>query len=263
MLETLKVIAHHGTNIDAASREMQTRNHLPRAGGEMIRGVHVCPLRSLTLPPLTHTNCYFLGEREMVIVDPASPFDDEQEKLLSYIEYLQDQGTVMKEIWITHHHHDHTGAVQMLREKLRIPVATHRATAEIIKYDIPVDRLLDDGQTYHFNFVEGPSSEWSALHTPGHANGHLCFYEKNTGTLLSGDHILGWGTAIIAPPDGNMADYLRSLERLRALRLGFIFPGHGPPVAAAHDRIDYYIAHRREREQDERPTEHPHAATPL
>ena len=88
-----------------------------------------------------------------------------------------------------------------------------------------------------------------ALHTPGHARGHLCFYEERTGTLISGDNIVGLGSVLIDPPEGNMRDYLNSLQRMRALpNLSVLFGGHGPAIANPYTKIDEYITHRLERE---------------
>ena len=90
-----------------------------------------------------------------------------------------------------------------------------------------------------------------ALHTPGHARGHLCFYDAGTGALLSGDNIVGLGSVLIDPPEGNMRDYLASLERLRALpNISVIFGGHGPAIANPYAKIAEYISHRLERERN-------------
>ena len=88
------------------------------------------------------------------------------------------------------------------------------------------------------------------MHTPGHARGHLCFHEESTGTLISGDNIVGLGSVLIDPPEGNMHDYLESLRRMRALpNLSVIFGGHGPAIANPYTKLDEYISHRLEREQ--------------
>src|SRR5204862_4878858 len=95
-----------------------------------------------------------------------------------------------------------------------------------------------------------PRIEFRLLHTPGHARGHLCLYEARTGTLISGDNIVGLGSVLIDPPEGNMRDYLRSLERMRALaNLSVIFGGHGPAMANPYAKINEYIAHRLAREE--------------
>jgi glyoxylase-like metal-dependent hydrolase (beta-lactamase superfamily II) len=89
------------------------------------------------------------------------------------------------------------------------------------------------------------------MHTPGHARGHLCFYEEPTGTLISGDNIVGLGSVLIDPPEGNMRDYLESLERMRALpNLSVIFGGHGPAIGNPYAKLDEYISHRLERERN-------------
>src|SRR5207245_1365583 len=94
-----------------------------------------------------------------------------------------------------------------------------------------------------------PSIILRALHTPGHARGHLCFHDERTGALISGDNIVGYGSVLIDPPEGNMRDYLASLARMRALRnLSVLFGGHGPAIANPHEKIDEYNAHRLQRE---------------
>jgi glyoxylase-like metal-dependent hydrolase (beta-lactamase superfamily II) len=87
------------------------------------------------------------------------------------------------------------------------------------------------------------------LHTPGHESGHCCFYEGGDRVLFSGDNILGYGTAVIHPPDGNMTDYLQSLERLLGFDISLILPGHGPLIGKPEAKIREYIKHRMEREQ--------------
>jgi glyoxylase-like metal-dependent hydrolase (beta-lactamase superfamily II) len=87
------------------------------------------------------------------------------------------------------------------------------------------------------------------LHTPGHESGHCCFYESGDRVLFSGDNILGYGTAVIRPPDGNMTDYLQSLERLLEFDISLILPGHGPLVGKPEAKIKEYIEHRRLREK--------------
>jgi len=88
------------------------------------------------------------------------------------------------------------------------------------------------------------------MHTPGHARGHLCLYDERTGTLISGDNIVGLGSVLIDPPEGNMREYLQSLGRMRALpTLSVIFGGHGPAIANPYAKLNEYIAHRLDREQ--------------
>ncbi|MBI5511179.1 MAG: MBL fold metallo-hydrolase [Deltaproteobacteria bacterium] len=249
VLETLKVLARHGSDLDAACAALDNRdNFYPHAGGELITGVHVVPLRSPTLPPATHTNTYVLGNRELVVVDPASPYPEEQARLFSYLELLAARGGTVKEIWLSHHHEDHTGATGALRDRLQVPVAAHRETARLLAGKLEIDRQIADRERTPLPATLGPDFDWEAIHTPGHAPGHLCFYEHRLRSILTGDLVVATGTVVIAPPNGNMTDYMASLERLLALELGFMFPGHGAPLAASREKLVEYIQHRKERE---------------
>jgi len=95
-----------------------------------------------------------------------------------------------------------------------------------------------------------PAIRLRALYTPGHARGHLCFYDERTGALISGDNIVGFGSVLIDPPEGNMREYLESLRTMRSLpNLSVLFGGHGPAVANPYEKIDEYISHRLQREE--------------
>ena len=213
------------------------------------------PLRTPTKPPATHTNCYLIhSSQEILIVDPGSPYEEEQAALAECLDDLIAGGRTPREIVLTHVHPDHIAGVNALRAHLEkkynesVPVAAHRLTAESSKGQFPVDRFIEDGEVLALDGE--PSIALRALYTPGHARGHLCFYDERSGALLSGDNVVGFGSVLIDPSDGNMRDYLASLERMRALpKLSLLFCGHGPPVANPHEKIDGYIAHRLEREQ--------------
>lgn len=219
---------------------------------EFRRGFMMVPLRTPTLPPATHTNCYLVGGAEIVVIDPGSPYAEEQQVLDDVIERLLQEGRRVREIIITHLHVDHIGGVNHLREKFGVPVAAHRLTAEAIAPDIAVDRFIEDDELIELpGGTIDPDLTWHlrALWSPGHARGHLSFYEERTGSLLTGDCILGMGTAVIAPPEGNMLDYLASLERMQALpHLTALLPAHGPAQAQVREIIAYYLAHRQVRE---------------
>jgi glyoxylase-like metal-dependent hydrolase (beta-lactamase superfamily II) len=147
-------------------------------------------------------------------------------------------------------HPDHVGGVHALRERLGdVNVAAHRLTAEPLTGTVAVDRFIADNEVIE---LQGPPFiRLQALHTPGHARGHLCFYEARTGTLLSGDNIVGLGSVLIEPEEGNMRDYLQSLHRMKQLPdLSVIFGGHGPAMGNPYQKIDEYISHRLEREQN-------------
>ena len=216
---------------------------------------YICfPVRTPTKPPATHTNCYLIySSEELLIIDPGSPYEDEQQTLAKYVDDLIAEDRTVSRIILTHVHPDHIAGVKALNDHLRhkhgasVQVAAHRHTGESLKGEIDVDRFIEDGELIP---LEGsPRIVLRAMHTPGHARGHLCFHDESAGVLITGDNILGFGSVLIDPPEGNMRDYLDSLRRMRALsNISVLMPGHGPAVANPYEKIDEYIRHRLDRE---------------
>ncbi len=213
---------------------------------ELFVGVSVCPVRTPTLPPATHTNTWILGagsgsrspgSRGVTVIDPASPWSDEQERLHGFLDDVE-----VERIVLTHHHHDHTGGAAALREATGAPVLAHAETAARVPLD--VDGLLKAG-----NVLEVQGAEWRVMFTPGHAPGHVCLVREDPDgrIIVAGDMIAGVGTIVLAPPEGDLALYLDSLERLAALGPSVLLPAHGPAIPDGVAYLRHYRDHRNMR----------------
>lgn len=179
------------------------------------------------------TNTYLVGIDEIVVVDPGPDEESHRDAILGC------GGDRIRWIALTHTHADHAPGAQRLREI---------TGAELLAFDrrdrTRPDRLLGDEDR-----IEATEFRLKALHTPGHASNHLCYLLEEERMLLTGDHIMEGSTVVIRPPDGDMAAYISSLERLRSLRLRTIAPGHGRLITEPRKTVDWYIAHRRQREE--------------
>jgi glyoxylase-like metal-dependent hydrolase (beta-lactamase superfamily II) len=219
----------------------QVRERVPATGGEVpstltpvAPGIRVLALRTPTLPPAAHTNVYLVGPDTgpVAVVDPGSPYADQQEILDRVL-----AGAPPAAVLLTHHHGDHIGGAQALAERWSVPIAAHAATAQRLAGRVAVTELLDDGAT-----ICGAT----AIFTPGHAVGHLCFAVGDA--IIAGDMVAGVGTILIDPSEGDMAIYLASLERLLARPAMMLLPAHGPAIPDGHGKLREYLAHRRLRE---------------
>lgn len=223
---------------------------------ELNPNVVVFPLKTETLPPATHTNCFVVGRREFVVIDAAARIESEQVKLYDLIDEFAARGFVCKEIIVSHSHSDHFGGETALQTRFRdkfgwkVPVSAHRATAESLDGKVAFQKFIGDEEIINLQDETGAKFELKAFHAPGHARGHFCFYDEARGFLLSSDNVVGAGTVVIAPPEGDMSEYLASLEMMRNLpNLRFLCGSHGAAIADAPGKIEEYIVHRLEREK--------------
>lgn len=213
-------------------------------------GVTVLPLRTPTLPPATHTNAVLLGGRELMLVEPASPYPEELEILWRTLDARLAGGARLVRILLTHHHPDHVGGLEAVRQRHpEVPVAAHAETAALLPTG-SVDELVGDGSHWELAVGEGESLEVQAIHTPGHAPGHLCLLMPQSRILVAGDMVAGTGTILIPPDEtGDMSQYIASLQRLAALAPSRLIPAHGPIINEGVSCLHEYVNHRRRREQ--------------
>ena len=196
----------------------------------------------------TGTQTYIVGEGRVAVIDPGPDLPDHVEALLAALE-----GEAVAAILCTHTHRDHspagrplaaaTGAAIVGCAPLAIEDEGPRADAAFDPDYVP-DRVLGDGER-----VEGEGWALEAVATPGHTSNHLCLALAGEGVLFTGDHVMGWSTTVVAPPDGDMAAYMASLDRLLGRGDRVYYPAHGPAIADPHGHVRRLIGHRRMRER--------------
>lgn len=197
----------------------------------------------------TGTETYLVGAQgPLAVIDPGPNEPAHIEALLKAI-----GGAEVAAICCTHTHRDHSPAAAPLREATGAPIIGCAALAlETIgpRGDVPFDRtyvpdrVLADGEQ-----VQGPDWTLTALATPGHTSNHLCYALQESGALFTGDHVMGWATSVVSPPDGDMTAYMASLERLHAREDRVYYPAHGPQIDKPRQLVRGMIGHRRQRER--------------
>ncbi len=245
-LHVIRCFAAGGT-IDQVMRRLGV---FPRMTGDVAhdiefqQGIRMFPLRTLTLPPATHTNCYLLGHGDLLLVDVGTHDAAEIERLLAHLNELSTLGLRPTALLATHHHGDHTAGIAAIHRTLGLPVWAHPETAS--RLPVNVARLLYDEDTIELG---GPTPmRLKVLHTPGHARGHVCLLDEASRACIAGDMVAGVGTIVIDPPEGHMGTYLRQLKRLKDERVGVLYPAHGPALADGAGALERYLNHRAARE---------------
>ncbi len=198
------------------------------------------------------TNLYVIGEGEVAVMDPGPAPGEQLDVLMSAL-----KGETITHILLTHCHADHSGAADALRERTgavtcgmpRAPGAPSAGAKGPAgrEYLVPV---AFDSALAHGDAISGNGWEFQAIHTPGHAPDHLCFFWPERNILFSGDHVMGWNTSVVAPPEGHMGSYLRSLEILMERKEAAYYPAHGAPVHEPQRYVKGLIFHRRWREME-------------
>jgi hydroxyacylglutathione hydrolase len=183
------------------------------------------------------TNQYLLGRGRVTLIDAAVGGEENVRGILGVLN--QTGGEEIEQILLTHIHPDHVGGVEEIRKRTgaRLGVFRSRSGGHWVREDF----VYGEEDTIPYS-----SGTLSVVHTPGHESGHACFYEPELRFLFTGDHLVGEGTVVIPPPDGNMRDYLESLKKLFKLRIKALLPGHGPviwdPYAKIHETIDHRLS---------------------
>jgi glyoxylase-like metal-dependent hydrolase (beta-lactamase superfamily II) len=228
--------------------------------------VQLLPLETAALLPSTHTNTYLVGRDPAYLIDPGPERAEEQRRLFDVVDARQALGTRLAAVVLTHHHRDHVGAAAASAERYAVPIWAHEFAAARLRERITVARELRDGDCLDLGTTtEGQPWYLQALDTPGHTAGHLAFYEPHFRLLFAGDMVSTQSSILIVPPEGDLAAYLASLRRLRALDCRLLFPSHGSPSAQPMKTIDECLAHRAKREEQlmQALADHPRRVTEL
>jgi len=196
----------------------------------------------------TGTQTYLIGGSDIAVIDPGPDLPDHVDAIVSAI-----GGRPVRAIVCTHTHRDHSPAAAELRARTGAPIigcaplvlddSGPRADASFDR-DYTPDEAMADGAA-----IAGDGWTLQAIHTPGHTSNHICYALPEAGALFTGDHVMGWSTSVVVPPDGDMAHYLESLERLASRdRDEIYYSAHGDPIERPQRFVRGLIGHRRQRE---------------
>ena len=185
------------------------------------------------------TNTYLIGKKDITLVDPGPNIPEHIEEILK-----AGSGKI-KRILVTHTHTDHSPAALPISQELKIPMLGRLVDRES---DWEDETFKPDTVLNHGDVISTDEYSIEVIHTPGHASNHLCFYLKEINCLLTGDHIMDGSTVVIAPPDGNMTEYIDSLNLLNNYDIDYFAPGHGNFMSEPNKTIKSIIRHRLSRE---------------
>jgi glyoxylase-like metal-dependent hydrolase (beta-lactamase superfamily II)/8-oxo-dGTP pyrophosphatase MutT (NUDIX family) len=214
-------------------------------------GVGMVPARTLAIPPSTHTNAYLVGTDRPHLLDPGPHLPVEQEKMFAAIDELLG-GRRLAAVVLSHQHPDHVGAATASARRYGAPILAHPMTAKMLEKKLTVDELIDEGSRLELGTAPHGDGPWhlEPILTPGHAPGHLAFYQRHYGLMFAGDMVSTVSSVVICPPEGDLIQYLDSLRRLKEYPARLLLPGHGSASARVGHLLDQCLAHRQQREQE-------------
>ncbi len=203
------------------------------------------------------TNSYILGEGSVAVIDPGPDLPGHLDALLAALA----PGERISHILVTHSHRDHSDLARPLARRTGAPVCafgTHAEGRSALMSRLASDGLIGGGEGIDEAFapdirladgqrIDGGTWQIETIHTPGHTANHLCFASGET--IFTGDHVMGWASSLISPPDGDLGAFMASCRRLLARPCAILHPGHGDAVVAPQERICWLIAHRLKREE--------------
>jgi glyoxylase-like metal-dependent hydrolase (beta-lactamase superfamily II) len=197
--------------------------------------------------PFTYlgTGTYIVGRGEVAVIDPGPLMDEHLDALLK-----ATQGETVVAILTTHTHIDHSPLAHPLKAKTGAPIYG-RADPKVASgfEEAGEAQFVPDVEIADGAKVSGPGWTLEAIATPGHASNHVCYALAEENALFSGDHVMGWSTTVVSPPDGDMSDYYESLNKIEARGFSTLWPTHGPPVTEVAPFLKAYRAHRLDRER--------------
>lgn len=200
----------------------------------------------------TGTGTYIVGRPEpgagVAVIDPGPPDEHHLRALLAAVD-----GQTVSHVLVTHTHRDHSPLARPFAAAVGAPVVAARPPARVVHASGALDE--DDDEDFAPDVVltggevlKGDGWTMEALPTPGHASNHMAFILRDENALFSGDHVMGWSTTVVAPPDGDMTAYMASLDAVIARGFSTVWPTHGAPITEPEPFLQAYRAHRRERE---------------
>jgi len=198
----------------------------------------------------TGTGVFIIGDKNVCVIDPGPT----TEAHISAID-MALEGRTVTHVLVTHHHIDHSPMAKPLAEKHGCKVYGYGVQAAPpqggeVRLEAGDDlSFKPDVEIRDGHIIEGDGWTFEAIHTPGHTSNHLCYALKEENTLFSGDHIMGWSTSVVSPPDGHMGDYLNSLKTVLDRQFDIIRPTHGPAITEVQTFVQAYLDHRLERER--------------